>query len=349
MKTGIVACTLLALLLLAGATRGWSQEPSHLQPGERHLRNLRQLTRGGENAEAYFDFEGRRLIYQSTRPPYACDQIFMLDLASASVRLLSTGKGRTTCGYFLPDGQHVIYASTHLGSDQCPPRPGHQQGYVWPLYKDYDIFQADLAGRIVKRLTHTEGYDAEATVSPDGRRIVFTSVRDGDLEIYSMNLDGGDVRRLTHEPGYDGGAFYSPDSKKIVYRASRPAGEELASYRLLLRQALVKPTRLEIFVMDADGSNKRQVTANGAANFAPYFHPSGKKIIFSSNVNDPTGRRFELYLINLDGTALEQVTFSGTFDAFPMFSPDGKQLVFASNRGARESGETNVFLADWVE
>ncbi|MBI4456106.1 MAG: PD40 domain-containing protein [Acidobacteria bacterium] len=344
--------TILVLILASAAA--WAIQnspatPSQEQAKEKHLKNIRQLTSGGENAEAYFDFQGKRLIYQSTHPPYTCDQMFIRDLGSGDEKLVSTGKGRTTCGYFLPDGQHVIYSSTHLASDRCPPRPGYERGYVWPIYKDYDIFKADLEGHIVKRLTQLDGYDAEATIRPDGKRIVFTSVRDGDLEIYSMNLDGSGVRRLTHEPGYDGGAFYSPDSKRIVYRASRPQEGELVRDRLLLKEGLVQPTQLEIYVMDADGSNKRQVTHNGAANFAPFFHPSGQKILFSSNMNDLTGRHFDLYLIHLDGTGLEQITFSNTFDAFPMFSPDGKQLVFASNRASNQPGETNVFLADWVE
>jgi Tol biopolymer transport system component len=316
---------------------------------EKHLRNIRQLTAGGENAEAYFDFQGKRLIYQSTHPPFQCDQIFMHELTTGEVKLLSTGKGRTTCGYFLRDGKHVIYSSTHLASQNCPQRPSFEHGYVWAIYKSYDIFQADLNGHITRQLTRTEGYDAEATVSPNGKRIVFTSIRDGDLEIYSMNLDGSDVRRLTYEPGYDGGAFYSPDSRQIVYRGSRPAGAELERYRVLLKDALVEPGQLEIYVMDADGSHKRQVTHYGAASFAPYFHPSGKKIIFASNMNDPSGRNFDLYLVNLDGTGLERITFNETFDGFPMFSPDGKQLVFASNRNGKQRGETNVFLADWVE
>lgn len=348
-RKAVFILSLAALAITVWAVSRSPAGPDTSASREKHLKNLHKLTSGGENAEAYFDFQGKHLVFQSTRPPYACDQIFMMDLDGKNSALLSTGKGRTTCGYFLPDGKHVIYSSTHLGSDRCPPRPGQERGYVWPIYQDYDIFLADLQGHVQKRLTDTPGYDAEATISPDGKRIVFTSVRDGDLELYSMNLDGSDVRRLTHEAGYDGGAFYSPDSKQIVYRSSRPKPDELAGYRLLLREALVKPTQLEIFVMNADGSNKRQVTRNGAANFAPYFHPSGKKIIFSSNMHDPTGRDFDLYLINLDGGGLERVTYNDTFDAFPMFSPDGKKLVFGSNRSGSQAGETSVFISDWVE
>ena len=256
--------------------------------------------------------------------------------------------GRTTCAYFFPGADRLLYSSTHHVSPACPPRPDYSRGYVWALY-EYDLYTTDHRGGSLRRLTETPGYDAEATVSPDGGTIVFTSVRDGDLDIYTMDADGGNVRRLTTEEGYDGGAFFSPDGRQIVYRAHHPAGEALADYRSLLRAGLVRPTTLEIWVMDADGSNKRQVTRNGAANFAPFFHPDGRRIIFSSNLHDPRGRNFDLYLVGADGTGLERVTTFGEFDGFPMFSPDGKQLVFGSNREAARRGDTNVFIADWVE
>ncbi len=318
-------------------------------PQERHLRNMRQLTFGGENAEAYFSFGGDKLVFQSTRPPFSCDQIFTMGLDGSNVQLVSTGKGRTTCAYFYPDGEHILYASTHLASADCPPPPDRSQGYVWAIYEGYDIFVTDAQGAL-KRLTDTPGYDAEATISPTGDRIVFTSVRDGDLELYSMKLDGTDVRRLTHEVGYDGGAFFSADGTKIVYRAMRPRNaEEEADYKRLLAKGLVRPTQLEIWVMDADGSNKHQVTHLGAAAFCPYFHPDGKRIIFSSNHADPRGRNFDLYMINVDGTGLERLTWFESFDGFPMFNPDGTKLVFCSNRNNSRPHETNVFICDWVE
>ena len=316
---------------------------------EKHLKNLRQLTFGGENAEAYFSFEGKKLIFQSTRDMWPCDQIYTMNTDGSDVRRVSSGKGRTTCAYFLRDGRRFIYSSTQLGGEACPPKPDYSRGYVWPLDKDYDIFLSDFSGKL-KRLTKTPGYDAEATIAPDGKRIVFTSIRDGDLELYSMKTDGTDVRRLTRTPGYDGGAFFSPDSKTIVYRAHHPADEKsMARYKQLLAQNLIEPRELELFIMSADGSKSRQITQNHAANFCPFFHPGGKKIIFSSNVNDPKGRNFDLFLINLDGSGLEQVTFNETFDGFPMFSPDGRKLVFASNRNGKVQGETNIFMADWVE
>jgi Tol biopolymer transport system component len=352
-STGLLLAA-VACATTAPGSAGRAQAPAAATalalPQERRLANVRQLTFGGENAEAYFSFDGTRLSFQATRDGLSCDQIFVMRTDGSEARMVSSGKGRTTCAYFLPGDARVLYASTHLGGDACPPKPDFSRGYVWALYPDYDIFVSDLASGTLTRLTSTPGYDAEATVSPDGKRVVFTSVRDGDLDLYSMNLDGTDVRRLTSEPGYDGGAFYSPDSKMIVYRASRPAdGAALARYKELLGKGLIEPRALEIWVMNADGSGKRQVTSNGAANFAPFFTPDGKRIIFSSNVADPKGRNFDLYLVGVDGSGLERVTFNETFDGFPMFSPDGKKLVFASNRNAANPGDTNVFIADWKE
>lgn len=357
---------LFALLFVAGAVSGLAcQKKAGIQlrpandgalifPNEKHFAHVRQLTREGENsAEAYFSFEEQpqRLIFQSTRSPYQCDQIFTLDLNSnAPPQLMSTGKGRTTCAYFLKDGKHILFSSTHLGGEACPPSPDFSSGYVWALYPEYDIFVAKDDGSDLQQLTTTPGYDAEATVSPDGQKIVFTSLRDGDLDIYTMNLDGTEVRRLTTTPGYDGGPFFSPDGSQIIYRAYRPqTPEELKDYQDLLKKNLIRPSKLEIFVMNADGSNQRQVTSNGAANFAPFIHPSGKKIIFCSNQADPKRRNFDLFLIDIDGTNQEQVTYCPDFDGFPMFSPDGKKLVFCSNRNAAAPRQTNVFIADWVE
>ena len=333
-------------LLLAG----WflTSTPQQEEVNEPRLANVRQLTDGGENAEAYFSPADDRLIFQSTRPPYACDQIFTMNLDGTDVRRASTGKGRTTCGYFL-SADKILYASTHLASESCPPRPTFERGYVWPVYQSYDLFVANADGSGVRQLTKTPGYDAEATVSPDGTTIVFTSVRDGDLDLYSMKTDGSGLKRLTSEKGYDGGAFFSPDGKQIVYRAHHPQDADArARYDELLAEGLIEPTVLELFVMDADGSNKRQITHNGAANFCPYFHPDGQRIIFSSNMDDPRARNFDLYLIGTDGEDLERVTFDPSFDGFPMFTRDGRKLVFASNRFARQQGETNIFIADWV-
>jgi len=318
--------------------------------GERRLRTIRQLTFGGENAEAYFSADGRMLVFQSTRDTFMCDQIFAMNSDGSGTRLVSTGKGRTTCSFFAPDAGRIIYSSTHHVNEECPPRPSYEQGYVWPIYADYDIFSVDLAGGELIQLTDSPGYDAEAVYAPDGSAILFTSMRDGDLELYLMDPDGQNVRRLTHQIGYDGGAFFSPDGSRIVYRAHHPqTPETIAEYQRLLGEGLVRPSTMEIYVMDADGTNRRQITRNGAANFCPYFHPNGRQIIFASNMDDPEGRNFELYLVNDDGTGLERITYFEDFDGFPMFTRDGSTLVFASNRNNAEPYETNIFIADWVE
>ncbi len=318
-------------------------------PGERHLANVKQLTFGGENAEAYWSFDGKLLVFQSTRDGAGCDQQFVMNADGTGVRRVSDGTGRTTCGYFLPDGSRILYSSTHEASAACPPAPDMRQGYVWPL-SDYQIYTARPDGSDRRVLAPAPGsYTAEATVSSDGW-IVFTSTRDGDLDLYKMRLDGSGITRLTREPGYDGGAFFSADGKRIVYRASRPApGPELDDYRALLARRLVRPGKLEIMVMDADGKNVRQVTRLGAGSFAPFFFPDGKRIIFSSNTGDAKGRNFDLFMVNDDGSGLERVTTYEGFDGFPMFSPEGRRLVFASNRNGSRPGETNLFVADWVE
>lgn len=319
-------------------------------PDEPRLRNVRQLTFEGENAEAYFSFDGTELVFQRTPAEGGCDQIYTIDLATGETRLVSTGEGRTTCSYYYPAGDRILYSSTHLADAMCPAPPDMSQGYVWAVYPTYDIFVANADGSDPRPLTATGGYDAEATISPTGDRIVFTSTRDGDLDLYSMNLDGSDVRRLTDRVGYDGGAFYSPDGSKIVWRAHYPeTPEEIADYQRLLGQNLIRPGELDIWIMDADGSNQRRVTENGAANFGPFWHPDGERIVFSSNLDDPTGRNFDLYLIHEDGTGLERVTFTDDFDGFPMFSPDGRYLVWGSNRNPSHDGNTNVFIAEWVE
>ena len=316
---------------------------------EEYLSNIRQLTFGGENAEGYFSFDERSFVFQRTRPDLgdSCDQIYSYDLETGETRRISNGEGRTTCAYYLPGDSLIVYATTHFGERSCPPPPDLSQGYVWALYPTYDIVVADTAGRPVRRLTTEEGYDAEATVSPTGEKIIFTSTRTGDLELFSMDLDGGNVQQLTDQPGYDGGAFYSLDGTKIVFRASRPEGEELADYRRLLGENRIRPGALEIFVMNADGSDLKQVTSNGAANFGPFWHPDGEHIIYSSNQGDPKGREFDLWIIKADGSGNRRVTRSGGFDGFPMFNRAGTRLIFASNRKNAKEGETNLFIADF--
>jgi Tol biopolymer transport system component len=317
---------------------------------ESHLADLLMLTHGGQNAEAYWSPDSRQLIFQSTRPPFECDQIFRMPAdGSGAPTLVSTGKGRTTCAYFMPDGQRVLYSSTHAAGDACPPAADRSRGYVWAVYPTYDIWTARPDGSDLRRLTDNHAYDAETTVCNRDGSLLFTSDRDGDLDLYRMDADGSHVQRLTSTPGYDGGAFFSPDCKKIVWRASRPQGAELEDYRRLLAQGLVRPGKLEIWVANADGSDARQLTYLDAASFAPSFFPSGDRVIFSSNYGDPQGREFELWAVNLDGSGLERVTWSPGFDGFPMFSPDGTRLAFSSNRGQSRPHETNVFVARWVD
>jgi Tol biopolymer transport system component len=325
-------------------------EPQGLHfEGETRLGDVKQLTFGGQNAEAYWSPDGSRLIYQWTKPEGGCDQIYVMKADGSERRMVSTGKGRTTCAYFIPKSDRVLFSSTHAASPDCPPPPDFSHGYVWPIYSTYEIWSAKQDGTDLVRLTKNEAYDAEATCSVDGKWVVFTSTRDGDLELYKMRPDGKDVKRLTHEPGYDGGAFFSRDGSKIVWRASHPdSGAALEEFQALLAKGLVRPRQLDIWWMKSDGSEKTRVTSNGAANFAPYFTPDGKRIIFASNLADPKGRDFDLYLVNLDGTGLERVTTCPSFDGFPMFRPDGKTLVFASNRNGSVPGETNIFSAEWL-
>lgn len=317
---------------------------------EPHLKNIRQLTFGGQNAEAYLSWKGDKIIFQATRDSFKCDQIFSMNIDGSDLKLISNGQGRTTCSYYLPGDSEVIYSSTFLGGKDCPPTPDYSHGYVWPVYTSFDIFICKSDGSHLRQLTTTPGYDAEATVSDVLNRIVFTSTRDGDLDIYSMNLDGSDVRRLTSEIGYDGGPFYSWDGERVVYRAYHPRDSaEVAEYKQFLSVGLVKPEKMELCVMNADGSDKRQITSFGKASFGPFFYPDNKRIIFSSNYEDPAGRNFQLYMINDDGTGLQKITSEGTYNFFPIFTRDGKHLVFCSNREAKSPHELNVFVADWVE
>lgn len=329
-----------------GAKVGTKLSPAE---GENHFSELTMLTDGGENAEAYFSFDSQKLVFQSTLGTAGCDQIFTMNLDGSDKHRVSNGKGRTTCAYFDKSGQKIVYASTYLSDEACPPPPDMSRGYVWGLYPGYDIFIANADGSDIEQLTTEWRYDAEATLSPDGSKIVFTSLRSGDLEIYTMNLDGSDVRQLTDKLGYDGGAFFSPDGTKIVYRAYYPqAKEEIDDYTSLLAEDMIRPSQLEVYVMDADGKNKRQVTDLHAASFAPFFHPSGEKIIFSTNYPSRE-REFDLFMINVDGTGLTRVTNSPGFDGFPMWAPDGKTFVFASNRNDSRPGETNIFVTEWKE
>ena len=317
--------------------------------GESRFKSLRQLTFSGENAEAYFSYDGTKLIFQAHDGDSLCDQIYIMDIESGESRMVSTGGGTTTCSYFeYPETKKFIYASTHLGSKSCPEKPDFSKGYVWKLYPDFDIFKATLGNKALERLTDSPNYDAEATYSFDGSKIIYTSMVSGDLELWTMLADGSQKTQLTSKLGYDGGAFFSHDNKKIVWRSYYPETEkEKKDYMSLLKNNSIRPMALQLWTMNEDGSNKIQVTDNNAANFGPFFFPNGDRIIFSSNMHDEKGRDFDLYAINTDGTNLERITFFNGFDGFPMFSKDGKYLVFASNRNQKKRGNTNIFLAEW--
>lgn len=355
-KSYFILVTLLAITMMAAHAQ--SSELGY--PGEKHLKNIRQLTYGGDNAEAYWSFDGRMVSFQSNNKAWGvqCDQIFftpvdgLSNLKDEKPKMISTGKGRTTCAYFMPGDKRILFGSTHLGGENCPPEPERVPGgkYLWPIYDTYDIFVSDLNGKVLKQLTKTPGYDAEATLSPDGRWIVFTSMRHGDLDLFIMDVRGKRVRQVTKELGYDGGAFFSPDGKKLVFRASRPKTEEAKKeYLDNLKKGLVAPTEMEIYTCNVDGSDLRQITNLGKANWAPFYHPSGKKIIFSSNHKGARGFSFNLFMINEDGSGLEQITFDQVFDSFPMFSPDGTKIIFSSNRNNNGTRDTNLFVADWVD
>ena len=316
---------------------------------ETHFKNIKQLTFGGENAEAYFSRDGKQLIFQSKRDGKEYDAIYTMNSDGTDIKMVSLGEGVTTCSFISPDGKSIIYASTHLGIYKCPAKPDMSQGYVWPLYEDYDIFQANIDGGNVRQLTDAKGYDAECVYSPKGDKIIFTSARTGDLELFLMNPDGSNQEQLTNIPGYDGGAFFSLDGEWICWRASRPQGKEYDDYRCLLGKNLIRPGKLEIYIMNLGDREPIQLTDNGAANFAPYFHPSGKKVIFSSNLDSPKSHNFELYIIDIETRIVEGITRNSSFDGFPMFSHDGEKLVFASNRNGSKPGETNIFIVDWED
>ncbi|MFM9873404.1 MAG: TolB family protein [Fimbriimonadaceae bacterium] len=325
-------------------SKAWASEP-----GELHISNIKQLTFSGQNAEAYFNLKGDKLTYQTRQPNFPDEQIFTMGIDGSNRKLISTGKGRCTCSYFTPDGKYIYFSSTHIKQPGAQPAVDMSKGYVWMVNPNMGIYRTDLNGKNIKPIITKPGYIAETTISPDGKYMVFTAGWNGDVDIYRSNLDGSNIKPLTTELGYDGGPFVSYDSKTIVYRRSAPFANnaEISEYKDLLKQNLVRPSKMDLWAMNADGSNKRQITNLNAASFAPFLHPNGKTIIFGSNHHDPKRREFDLFTINIDGTNLHQVTYSADFDGFPMFTRDGKKLVWGSNRHGLIPHDTNIFIADW--
>lgn len=348
---------LLMILLAVGCSRRQDDAKQETPAdGRVYLEKVTQLTSDGDNGEAYFSWDGTRLIYQSNREGYGCDKIWTMKIDGTEKHRVSPGHGAHTCSFFLPGDNRIVFASTSRLPGTCPPKPDLSgKGYVWPLYP-YDIFTARVDGSDLIRITDNPKYDAEPIVSSDGRRIVFGSQREGDFDIYIMNADGSDVRRLTDRVGYDGGPWFSPDGTKIVWRAWYPAtGKEKALWRDCMEHDYIVSVPLDLYVMNSDGSHKVRLTQNGATNWSPSWHPDGRRIIFSSNMDDwhekigKFGHNFELYLIGIDGTGLTRLTFNDVFDSFPMFSPDGTKVAFASNRNPKKPRATDIFIADWVE
>lgn len=346
----VIYQSMTSVLALFALSQQSPSLPVEQHPKESHIRNIRQLTFGGQNAEAYWNVDGTKLIYQSKQEGYPDEQIFTMDADGSNKNLVSTGLGRCTCSYFLPDGSGIVYNSTHERNPGPQPHVDMSKGYVWMVNPQLGLYRADIDGKNPVPLIVKRGYVAETTISPDGKYMVFTGGFDGDLDIYRANLDGTKIQRLTHEYGYDGGPFVSWDGKKIVYRRDEiESDKERRDYLILLKINLVRPGKLEIWIMDADGGNKRRVTNLKAASFAPFLHPDGKKIIFSSNYGDPNGREFDLFIIGIDGKGPKRIPHTPDFDGFPMFTRDGKRLVFASNRNGKVPHETNIFVADWVD
>ncbi len=342
---------LLAFVLTAQSMANWPNwRAIPANPAETHIEDVRQLTFGGQNAEGYWSADGSKIIYQTRQPEYPDEQIFTMNADGSGKKLVSTGKGRCTCSYFLPDMSGIVFSSTHERNEGAQKPVDMSKGYVWMVNPDFAVYRANLDGSEVRPILKRNGYVAETTVAPNGKFITFTGGYDGDLDIYRANMDGTGIKKLTNTKGYDGGPFVSWDSKKIVFRRGLLASDqEVKDYEELLHQNLVRPSKLEIWIMDADGKNERQVTHLGAASFAPFLHPDGKRIIFSTNYGDPKGREFDLWMINVDGSGLTQITKTPEFDGFPMWTRDGKKLVFASNRNGSVRGETNLFTARWKD
>lgn len=315
-----------------------------LQEGK-FVENIRQLTNEGQSGEGYFSPDGKRVIFQAIRGEHPFYQIYIKDLASGQEKRVSTGQGRTTCAFFHPTENKIIYASSHLDPNrdkevdaelkklaEARRNPGARRGYSWAFDPFMDIFELNLDTNELKQLTSVAGYDAEGSYSADGKRIIFASCRNGPgADIYIMDADGKNVKQLTDSPGYDGGPFFSPDGTKVIFR-----GE------------VRKRHYLQLFVMNVDGTGLWQLTENDAVNWGPYWHPNGKHIIYSTSVHGH--QNYELYLMPVETGKAKRVTFWHGADVLPVFSGDGKKLMWTSKRGKDKAGQfsSQLFIADWV-
>jgi len=318
------------------------------------IENVKQLSFQGDNGEAYFNSDDSKVIFQSKRNNNNCDKLYIVDINGNNLTEFVANDGAFTCAYFSLDDRYIFFSSTmHLGSE-CPEiyKDPNPRKYIWPL-RDYEIFRYDNGA--VKQLTNYSGYNAETTTHPFEEKVIFTSLRDGDINLFEMDYNGENVKQITSEYGYDGGAFYSPNGENIVWRAWYPTSdEEISMWKNNLAKKFIESVPLDIYVAKNDGSEKQRLTSNGATNWAPSWHPDGKHIVFSSNMDDwredynAYGSNFELYMINIATKTLTRLTNNDTFDSFSVFSKNGKKIVFSSNRDAENPRNTNIFIADIV-
>lgn len=349
---GLFACVMVNAPAVAQSTFAkWPDSaPIASHPKEKRLRNVRQLTFGGQNAEAYWSADGETIVFQTRQPEWPDEQIAIMNADGSAKKLVSTGKGRCTCSYLTPDGKWLYFSSTHSVNEGAQKPVDMSKGYVWMVNPEFSLYRSRPDGSNLELILNKGSYVAETTISSAKPEMFFTAAFEGDLELYRSDLKGKNIKRLTHNVGYDGGPFVSWDGNWVVYRRySLKEQSEFDEYRSLLKENLVRPSKLEVWLMDRNGKGNRQVTSLGCASFAPFLHPDNQRIIFASNFGDKKNREFELWMIRTDGSKLERVTYAPDFDGFPMFSRDGKQVVWASNRNGKVRGETNIFVADWVD
>lgn len=339
-RNGIALIAVLSAAAFANAADPGPNEINAKDAESRYLANVTQLTDAsmglGKAGEAYFSPDGKNIIFQATPAGQPDYQIYTMNLSTHTPKMVSTGKGACTCAFFHPKARKIMFASSHLDPNLGQPKSVEEtKGYKWDFNEHMDIFEADLDGGNLHRLTDAPGYDAEGSYSPSGKQIVFTSMRDGDQEIYVMDADGRNQRRLTYGKGYDGGPFFSPDGKTILYRGDRRGDDKM---------------NLQLRLVNVDGSNDRAITDNELFNWCPFWHPSGKSLIFTQADHGLRERgerpNYDLWMVTPDGAKLTRITFDPASDVLPVFSPDGKRVMWTSKRGGL--AEAQVFVADFT-